>query len=239
VPRLAFVLLLIALPVMAVAEPTRTAKYAGSVVKVRAIAADGSVTLGSAVVIGTDTLATACHVTRDASNIEVSQGKSRWMVQSQVGSVSHDLCLLTVPGMGLPVLRVRSSLGVGVGERVVAVGFPGGADIVLNEGHVERLYDYEQGKVIRTSAAFDLGASGGGLFDQEGNLIGLLAFKAPRGKSLHFALPIEWTQPKSVVESALKPITGASPSRMDAFWELPKSARPSFLGAALIEASPE
>jgi serine protease Do len=226
---------LLALPVMAVAEPTPTSKYAESVVKVRAVAPDGSVTLGSAVVIGPGTLATACHVTRDASDIQLSQGKSRWLAQSQVGSVSHDLCLLTVPGMGLPILNLRSSIGVRIGERVVAVGFPGGADIALNEGRVERLYDYEQAKVIRTSAAFDLGASGGGLFDEAGNLIGLLAFKAPRGKSLHFALPVDWTQPKSVVESALKPITGVS--RIDAFWELPKSARPSFLGAALIEAS--
>lgn len=233
--RLILILAMTALPVAGMAELTPEARFTQSVVKVRAIGADGVATFGSAVVIGDDTLATACHVTRNAARIEISQGTERWTAEMQVGSLTHDLCLLTVRGLQLPVLQTRRSTDLRVGERVVAAGFPGGGDMKLNEGVVEGLYPYDQGRVIRTSAAFDFGASGGGLFDEAGNLVGFLAFKGRVGGSLHFALPADWAEPGNLVASTLVPIERISDAK--AFWELPKANRPSFLGAALIEAA--
>jgi serine protease Do len=218
----------------AAAEPTPAAPFAGSVVKIRAVAVEGVVRFGSAVVIGVDTLATACHVTRDATSIEVSHGHERWIAEAQVGSLANDLCLLTVRGTQLPVVPVRPSTDLRLGERVVAAGFPGGRGMVANEGVVEGLYSHDEGRVIRTSAAFDFGASGGGLFDDAGNLIGFLSFKGRTGGSLYFALPSEWAQPGNFVASKLVPIQNTSEPR--AFWELAKDCRPSFLGTALMEA---
>lgn len=224
---------IVALP--AAAEPTPVAPFAASVVKIRAVSLEGVVTFGSAVVIGVDTLATACHVTRDAASIEVSRGHERLIAKAQVGSVTHDLCLLTVRGIQLPAVPLRSSSDLRLGERVVAAGFPWGRGMVANEGVVEGLYAHDEGRVIRTSAAFDFGASGGGLFDDAGNLIGFLAFKARTGGSLYFALPSEWAQPGNLVASKLLPIQNTPDRR--AFWELAKDCRPSFLGTALIEAA--
>jgi S1-C subfamily serine protease len=59
------------------------------------------VKLGSGVVIGAERVATACHVTRHASTIEIALGSERWVAQSQVGSLDHDLCILTVPAAEL------------------------------------------------------------------------------------------------------------------------------------------
>ncbi|MGH8728914.1 MAG: S1 family peptidase [Burkholderiales bacterium] len=199
------------------------------------MALEGGVTFGSAVVIGVDTLATACHVTRDAASIEVSHGHERWIAEAQVGSLTNDLCLLTVRGTQLPVVRLRPSTDLRLGEHVVAAGFPRGRAMVANEGVIEGLYPHDEGRVIRTSAAFDFGASGGGLFDDAGNLIGFLSFKGQTGRSLYFALPSEWAQPGNLVAAKLLPIQNISDPR--AFWELAKDCRPSFLGTALIEAA--
>lgn len=42
------------------------------------------------------------------------------------------------------------------------------------------------GRVVQTSADFDRGASGGGLFDRQGRLVGILTFKASSGGNFHF-----------------------------------------------------
>lgn len=207
-----------------------------SVVKLRAIASDGEVKFGSAVVIAPERLATACHVTRHAATIEISQGSARWLADWQTGSAVNDLCVLTVKDLKLPAVRMRAAQDLMRDERVIAAGFEhGGTALVTAIGTVKSLYRYDEGMVIRTSAAFDFGSSGGGLFDEAGNLVGLLAFKARTGTDLRFALPSEWLFPGGVVAAKFEPIDAASSA--SAFWEGSATNRPEFLGVALREAS--
>jgi len=215
--------------------PLSARDFAASVVKVRAVAADGAESFGSGVVIAIDLLATACHVTRDAKTIEIAHGAERWVGTVASGSPAHDLCLIHVPQLNLPAVAIRASASLQLGDRVSAAGFPNGDDLVVRDGAVEGLYTYEGGKVIRTSAVFDYGSSGGGLFDAEGALVGVLAFKARYGARLHFALPADWTTPGNPVFSRLVPF--ASSNERVAFWEQPKAAQPSFLRHALLEAT--
>jgi S1-C subfamily serine protease len=225
-----------ALPLLGVPLFAQADGFMASVVKVRAVDADGSATFGSAVVIGPERLATTCHVTRQAKIVEVSQGSDRWVAESQVGSLAHDLCMITVRNLHLPIIPIRSSSGLHLGERVTAVGFQGGGEeLVIGEGTVEGLYRYDDGQVIRTSAPFDFGSSGGGLFDEAGNLVGLLAFKGRSGEKLRFALPTDWISAGSLVVSTFEPIVPAS--KPIAFWERPRSSQPAFLGVAIREAA--
>ena len=215
--------------------PLGARDFADSLVKVRAVAADGSVSNGSAVVIATNLLATACHVTREAKTIEVTYRDRSWRATVESGSMTHDLCLVSVPNLDLPPVAIRGSASLQIGERVIAAGFPGGGDLAVREGGVEGLYAYDGGQVIRTSATFDAGASGGGLFDAEGALVGLLAFRARSGAKLHFALPADWALPGSMVSSLLGPV--AVSAQRSAFWERPRASQPPFLGHAMLEAA--
>ena len=227
--------LLVAIAASASAALLHAHDFTTSLVKVRTVATDGSESFGSSVVIATDVLATACHVTRGARTIEIVHGGERRAATVESGSVTHDLCLIRVPGLGLPAVAIRLSETLRPGERVVAAGFPGGGDLVAHSGVVEALYRYEGGNVIRTSATFAAGSSGGGLFDEEGTLVGLLAFKARTGAKLHFALPADWALPGSMVSAllaALPPSAGRA-----AFWERPRSTQPPFLGHAMLEAA--
>ena len=214
----------------------RAEDFAASIVRVRAVSADGVTEFGSGVLIAPARVVTACHVTRHASTIGIMHGTERWVVENQVGSLIHDLCVLVVPSATVPVATMRHSSELQPGERVIAAGFQGGgADLVVSRGTVAGLYRYDDGQVIRTTAPFDLGSSGGGLFDDAGNLVGVLAFKGRTGENLRFALPTEWI-------SSINSATGMS-SRIEAtsgpraFWELPQGDRPAFLSVAIRDAS--
>ena len=113
--------------------------------------------------------------------LRIEQADQRWIASAALGSPTHDLCLVRVPHLDLPPAAIRGSGRLRLGEHVMAAGFPAGGNLVIREGQVEGLYLYDGGNVIRTSATFDAGASGGGLFDDEGALVGLLAFKARSG----------------------------------------------------------
>ena len=209
--------------------------FSASVVRVRAVGFDGTVKRGSGVVIGSGQVATACHVTRGATTIEIEHGATRTVVDAQIGSQYHDLCLLTAQMLDAPVAPMRRSEDLIPGEIVIAIGFEGGRHAVENRGSVAALYPYDDGPVIRTTASFDFGSSGGGLFDQAGNLVGILAFKARTGDNLRFALPTEWLSPASKVTGAFIRVIPTSIG--NAFWERPQNDRPAFLGVAKREAA--
>jgi S1-C subfamily serine protease len=211
------------------ADPT------ASLVRIRAAAADGSVKVGSAVVISPDRVATACHVTRHGSNIQVIHGSQRWTATAQTGDVAHDVCVLSVAPerLDLPIVRLRDSSRLREGERVTAASFQGGRRVAtISDGIVTALYYYEGGDVIRTTAAFDFGSSGGALFDADGRLVGLLAFKA-REENVRFAVPSEWIAASADTRVDF-PLDPARPQV--AFWERSFFERPGFLSFGLLGA---
>ena len=205
-----------------------------TVVSLAFLGADGTTRYGSGVVIGPGQVATACHVTRGATKIEIDHGAKRSLVDAQAGSQYHDLCLLSAQSVDAPAAAMRPSADMEPGEIVTAIGFEGGQHAVENRGSIAALYAYDGGQVIRTTATFDFGSSGGGLFDQAGNLVGILAFKARTGTKLRFALPTEWLSPASKVASTF--VSVIPTSKDAAFWEGSPNHRPAFLGVAKSEA---
>jgi serine protease Do len=142
---------------------------------------------------------------------------------------------LTAPAFDAPVASMRGADDLKPGERVIAIGFQGGDEPVAIRGSVAALYPYDEGRVIRTTASFDFGSSGGGLFDDAGDLVGILAFKARTGADLRFVLPAEWLSPASKVSAAFVDVVPTATGR--AFWERAENERPAFLGVAKREAA--
>jgi serine protease Do len=199
--------------------------WTSRVVKVVATRADGIRELGSAVSIAGERMVTNCHVIRGASRIEIQQvGESR-PARADLRDAYRDLCFLTVPGYRaepVPMIDVGQTR---VGLNVMAVGYPAGA-FSVSEGKIIGLHTCEcdGGKVIQTSAPFDRGASGGGLFDQEGNLVGILSFKSTRGGNFHFALPVGWL--RHMADHPMEPV-----GEGNTFWETPGKESAYFLAA--------
>lgn len=183
------------------------------VTKVEVVRLDGSRETGSGVTIGAQRIVTNCHVVRHASTIQVVQGESVWPASMETGDEYRDLCFLKVPGFPGKVSPIGGPEDARVGTPVVAAGYSGG-NFMVSKGQVKGLYtcDCDGGRVIQTSAHFDPGASGGGLFDSEGRLLGILTYKSGVGGNYHFAVPVGWMKQLSKIPP--QTISGKS-----TFWE--------------------
>ena len=110
----------------------------------------------------------------------------------------RDLCLMRLTATGSRPVPMILSRGrkVEMGEPVTVIGNPGAADgtvldFTMSEGIVSspnRLLGNQ--KLIQTSAAVNPGNSGGPLFDEFGNVIGVITSKADL-ENVGFAIPAE------------------------------------------------
>src|SRR5262249_4738369 len=81
----------------------------------------------------------------------------------------------------------------------------------------------------QVSAPFDFGASGGGLFDRNGDLVGVLTFKMLGGDDYYFAVPSEWIT-RVLADDARK-------DDAPAFWERSTSMLPPFLSKISLDSA--
>lgn len=184
---------------------------------------------GSAVMVGPGLLATSCHVLNDATHAVVVQTGEALQVALVAADWRRDLCILksdiisTRAAPLIPASQVRKK------DVVFSLGFTGGR-FAYDLGEVRQLYTMDGSRVLRGSAAFAAGASGGGLFDAEGRLVGILTFyKLSSDKSMFFAIPADWV-PEVVAR-------GVQPKTADArpFWADATDARLPFLQAVQYE----
>jgi len=205
---------------------------ATSVLRIEAPRASGGYSVGSGVAVGNDQVITNCHVTRDAQAITVVRGGVRWPASGQVANAERDLCLLTVPGLVAPVARFGQADSLAIGQMLSALGYTGGLGIQSSDGEVVELHRHDGGTVIQSSNWFSSGASGGGLFDEAGTLVGILTFRLRGGEAHYFAAPVEWV--RQLIDSASDPAAVSNPRALP-YWQVAADAQPRFLRAALMQ----
>jgi S1-C subfamily serine protease len=194
-----------------------------SVVQIHAYPEGGPLFFGSGVVVGADKVATNCHVTRRAQAIFVAKGPMRVRVSEQQADPRHDLCLLSVPGLSVPQAQIGSAEQLSVGQTLYFYGFPRAIGMSFSQGRVEALHPFDGSLVIETSADFAQGASGGGIFNDSGRLIGLATFLTAGKAGRNYAIPADWIPALAgTAASKVAPLRGSS------FWE-DVSGLPNFL----------
>lgn len=223
-------LLLLAFGSIAVAFAANPPDWQNAVLKIEVVRNDGKKDLGSGVLIAPERLLTNCHVVRNARAITVFQGNASWQASPDTGDTFRDLCVLKLPGFPGRPAPIAEPGKARVGDRVSAVGYSGGT-FKVSTGAIKGLFTCacDGGKVIQTSAQFDPGASGGGLFDANGELIGILTFKAQSGGMFHFAIPIGWMKALSVLPPSDVP-------DQRPFWVNPSTSNGYFLAACDLSA---
>ena len=219
------------------ADPGRAQllKLAPSVARVEANKTTGGYAFGTAVAIAPNRVVTNCHVTREAQSIYVVKGGLRWNARAQFADVDHDLCLLWVPGLDARAAPLATSAGLHVGQPVTAIGYGGATGIQVSIGDVLGLHSLDGGQVIRSSAAFSGGASGGGLFDEDGRLVGILSFRLPIRGAYFFSMPVEWFSERVLDLSRYQPVAPLGEAK--SFWERSQAEQPYFMRATSLEAA--
>lgn len=169
------------------------AQVAPSVVTVIAHADGGALGgQGSGVVIGRGQVATNCHVVREAGRLSVQHADVALPARWSRADRSRDLCLLDVKGLDAPPVRIRRQASLVVGERVHGVGNPLGFGLAVSSGLVSHFPTIDGETLILSSAPQSPGSSGGGLFDDQGQLVGLTTSVFSAGQNLNLSLPADW-----------------------------------------------
>ncbi len=163
---------------------------------------------GSGVVVSENTVATNCHVVSGAQLIAVRQAPNararesyRMKAKLTAQEADRDLCILFVAGLSDAPAAVPVPLGnardTSIGDEVYAIGAPYGLELSLSRGIVSQLRGVggtEAAPLIQSDVTVSPGSSGGGLFDQQGMLIGITTLKISGAGAggFSFAIPVEW-----------------------------------------------
>ncbi len=167
---------------------------------------------GSGVIYSEDGyIITNNHVIEDASTIEVTLYDGSSYDAALVASDEQtDLAVIKIDQKGLTPVTIGTMDNLNVGDLVVAIGNPlGTLSGTATEGIISALereitLDGKTMTLIQTSASINPGNSGGGLFDQFGNLIGIVVAKSSGSdvEGLGFAIPCD--KVSTVVKSLIK-----------------------------------
>lgn len=168
---------------------------------------------GSGVIISENGyIVTNNHVIDGARTIKVTTKDGESYDATLVGTAAPtlDIALLKIDATGLTPATLGNSDELQVGEKTVAIGNPlGQLGGTVTEGIVSALnrdisIDGVTMNLLQTNAEINPGNSGGGLFDDHGNLIGIVVAKSTGDEieGLGFAIPVN--DVSDVVEDLMK-----------------------------------
>ncbi len=183
----------------------------------------GTEKVGTGFIIdGSGLVATNLHVVAGETQIKVKlhDGTSHQVMQVASYDPNRDLAILRIvkPAKGLKSLRLGDSDQMTAGDQVIAIGNPLGVfDYSVTEGLVsqvrtlctqnETVTDPETGKkverscppggfsLLQISAPISQGSSGGPLFNQFGEVIGVTTAIITAGQSINLAVPGNYLKP--------------------------------------------
>lgn len=175
-------------------NPTELFRAAApSVVVIEALDADGRTRLqGSGVVVAAGQVVTNCHVVDQARVLVIREGTGDRYGELRYRDPERDLCQLSVSLLDAVPAKTRPVGSLQIGETVYAIGAPRGLELTLSNGIVSSLRPLQGAMLVQTTAAISPGSSGGGLFDAQGNLVGITTLYLTDSQALNFAVPTDW-----------------------------------------------
>ena len=158
---------------------------------------------GSGVIISSDGYILTCaHVVDGASNITVTIGDKDYTATLVGEDTTSDIAVIKIDANGLTPATVGDSDSLKVGQNVMAVGNPlgelggtvtGGMISALNRSvTIQGTNSTNTMSLIQMDASVSPGNSGGGLFNMNGELVGIVNAKSSSSdaEGLGFAIPI-------------------------------------------------
>ncbi len=168
------------------------------------------VMLGSGFVVWKDgRIATNLHVIAGAreATITLADGRSFNDVVVMGVDPAHDLAVLRIPVDDLVPLPLGDSLAVKPGEHVVAIGHPLGLGNTVSDGLVSgvRVIDPTV-TLLQITAPIAPGSSGGPIFNERAEVIGIATMYSSQGQNLNFGVPVIYLKPLLLAERSV-PLT--------------------------------
>lgn len=214
-------------PTLSFSQPdiTDLLRLNDSIVHVSVDLGNGNTGTGTGVVVSSEYVATNCHVLANAHGANIAKYGDGYKPIAIKADWKHDLCLLKFDKLPFKPVPMRDSATLEYEEEVFTVGYPNGNSVPQpSYGSIKAKYPLDASSIIRSNAAFALGSSGGAMFDQKFNLIGITSFKNPGPNSFFYSMPVEWIKRLFDAPDLLSLRTHEQP-----FWALPSDQRPYFM----------
>ena len=213
------------LPVWAQPSFVDTLNLGHSVVIVSTDLPNGQTGRGSGVVVSPEYVATNCHVIANARGANIAKFRDGYRPIAVKANWKRDLCLLKFEPLPFKPVPMRDASTLQYEEEVFSLGLPAGAPVPQpSYGRIKGKYVYDGGLIVRADAGFTLGSSGGALFDEQFNLVGITTFKSPGSQGYFYSLPVEWIKELMQAPEVQSLKTDEVP-----FWALPLEQRPYFM----------
>lgn len=155
--------------------------------------------LGTGFVVRPDGwIATNFHVIVSGGHLTVTMGDAREfdVVEVLATSPEHDLALVRVEAKGLAALSLGDSDAMRPGDPVVAIGNPLGLEDTVSNGLISAVRTFhESSEVLQISAPIAPGSSGGPIFNDRGEVIGVATAFVHGGQNLNFGVPARYLVP--------------------------------------------
>jgi tetratricopeptide (TPR) repeat protein len=178
-----------------------------AVILVQALDAKNNVLkFGSGFIVRSDgVIVTNFHVIDGAKYLRVKMGKDKFYPVNQIiyKDSSKDFAILKIEASAsLPTVKLGDSEKIKQGQKIYLIGSPKGYENTISDGLVSGIrenyivqyqgvsYKVNLKKVIQISAPMSGGSSGGAVFNEQGEVIGITTFSAIEGQNLNFAVPI-------------------------------------------------
>jgi serine protease Do len=177
-------------------------------------------------------VATNLHVVAGESAIRIRlyDGTQYPVVQIVGLDPARDLALLKInPAKELPTLKLGDSSTVSAGDQIVAIGNPLGVfDYSVTSGLISQVRPLcgqdaiaarqckEELTVLQISAAISPGSSGGPLFNQFGEVVGITTAIITAGQNINLAVPGNYLKPLVAQHVAISPDQFANETKINA-----------------------
>ena len=118
-------------------------------------------------------------------------------------NIEKDVMVFKLFATDFPKIPVGNSSSLAVGDKVFAIGSPKGLENSISEGMVSGIRKIGENKrnMIQITASISPGSSGGAVFNDNGELVGISSMKVTDGENLNFMIPIN--EVMAVVDSGL------------------------------------
>jgi serine protease Do len=154
--------------------------------------------LGTGFVVSGDGLvASNLHVIAGNSKITIVLADHREydVVEIWSGDRQRDLVIMRIEAQKLPVLSLGDSDAIHPGDAIVAIGHPLGLEDTVSNGLVSAIRKLDDDlTVLQISAPIAPGSSGGPIFNDHGEVIGVATAIMMGGQNLNFGVPITYVK---------------------------------------------
>ena len=163
--------------------------------------------LGSGFVVWPDgRVATNLHVIAGAreATVILNDGREFKDVTVLGADPAHDLVVLRVGVEGLKALPLGDSHAVKPGERVVAIGHPLGLGNTVSDGIISAVRVIDPTiTLLQITAPIAPGSSGGPIFNERAEVIGIATRAGIEGQNLNFGVPVAYLKPLLLAERGM------------------------------------